>query len=191
MYKRSELRHACFRAKNNNATESNKELLAVVEPLLAIGQRWENFSVEWDLLVAKDGTVKIIKPETDLEFIKTVCMEKAFCVKYGKEENWDDRDQNVITIVEGVMLDKLMTWDNYSKAWGVDVDIALKLIVTKLFRQSTQKEVTEEMIQASRISNDDAPYVGETPNEVEFDVKELSPEEFKKFAQLVKDAKQG
>lgn len=188
MYKRSELRHACFRAKNGAQTEANSVLLAVIEPLLVIGQRWDNFASEWDVMIAKDGSVKIVKPEVDLDYVKTVCQEKSFCVKYGKEEDWSDRDQNIITIIETLMLDKLMTWESYGKAWGVDIDMGLKMLSTRLFRQSSQKEVTEEMILASRVSDDDKPFIGEETKEVQLEVKELTPEQAKQFEQAMRSA---
>lgn len=188
MYKRSELRHACFRAKNGTATEANKQLLNVIEPLLVVGQRWENFSSLWDLLIGTDGSIKIIKPETDLDYVKKVCLEKSLCVKMKLEENWDDRDQNIITIIESLMLDKLMTWESYAKTWGVDIDMSLKMLSTKLYRNPTQKEVTEEMILASRVSADNQAYVGAEENNVVLEAKTMSPEETKKFEQMVKAA---
>lgn len=188
MYKRSELRHACFRAKNGKATEANKELLDVIEPLLVVGQRWENFGSEWDLLLGSDGSIRIIKPETDLDYVKKVCLEKSLCLKMNLQENWDDRETNIITIIESLMLDKLMTWETYAKTWGVDIDVTLKMLSTKLYRQPSQKEVTEEMILASRVSSDNQAYVGEEENNVVLEAKVLSPEETKKFEQMVKAA---
>lgn len=148
MIKRSELRHACFRAKNGVATEQNMQLLKLVEPLLQPSQRWENFSQEWDLFVSGD-TIKIVKPETDVDFIRNTCLEKHFQTVHKTTVNWDDRKLNVLTIVELLMLDRLMTWENYNTAWGVEVDFTLKQIRTKLFTAPSQLEVTSQMIKDS------------------------------------------
>lgn len=185
MYKRSELRHACFRAKKNAATADNLVLLSKLEPLLVTGQRWENFAVVWDLIVSSSGEIKIINPETDIDFVKTICQEKSFCVKYQKEREWNDREQNIITIVESGMLVGLMKWETYGQKWGVDIDVTLKMITTKLFRESTQKEVTEEMILASRVSDDASPYVGEQPIDIQMEVKPMTAEETNQFEQFL------
>ncbi len=157
MINRSELRHACFRAKKGAATEQNLRVLALVEPLLQPGQRWDNFSQEWDIFVAR-GEIKIVKPETDLDFIRNTCLEKHFQVKHNAPSiEWDDRKANVITIVEMLMLDGLMTWENYNIKWGVDIDYVLKQVHTRLFRPASQLDVTDQMIQASAKHEDPNP----------------------------------
>lgn len=150
MLKRSTLRHACYRAKNGVATEENLQLLSHVEPLLGPGQTWNNFSVVWDVLV-NNGVVKVIKPETDIDFIRNTCLEKHFSEVHKTTVNWSDRKANVISIVDGLMLDKLMTWENYNTQWGVDLDPDVKMIKTVMYNvPSSQIEVTPEMIEASK-----------------------------------------
>jgi hypothetical protein len=187
MYKRSELRHACFRAKNKSATEDNKILLAVIEPLLNETQRFENFTEVWDILLDRKKNIVVIKPESDNDFIKTVCQEKSFQIKYKTEpdeKSWTDRHQNIVVIVEALMLDNLMTWETYNVTWGVEVDTTLKQINTKLFVKLQQKEVTEEMIVASMDSPESTEYIGPQINTVE--ATPMSKEEIKKFESFLK-----
>ena len=47
-YTRSEIRHACYRAKNGLITEKIAPILSLVEPLLEEHQNWDNFSKVWD-----------------------------------------------------------------------------------------------------------------------------------------------
>lgn len=187
MYKRSELRHACFRAKNKAETKENKILLDLIIPLLSESQRFENFAEVWDILLDRKKNIVVIKPESDADFIKTVCQEKSFQVKYKTEpdaKSWADRHSNIIVIVESLMLDKLMTWETYNTTWGVEVDANLKQINTKLFVQLKQKEVTEEMITASMDSPESTEYIGPQINTIE--ATPMSKEEIKKFESFLK-----
>ena len=187
MYKRSELRHACFRVKKNSATEENKKLTNLIEPLLSISQRFENFVDVWDIMIDKSKNIVIIKPESNLDFVKTVCQEKSFQVKYKTEpdeKTWTDRHQNIVIIVEALMLDNLMTWENYNADWGVEVDPVLKQIGTKLFVKSKQKEVTQEMIVASMDTPESTEFIGSPINTIE--TKPMSKEDIKKFEKFLK-----
>lgn len=163
MFSRSELRHACFRAKNNVATDKNKDLLRHVEPLLKIYQKWNNFTTEWDLLVNSKNEIIIIKPEVDYDFIHSICLEVSFLAKRNlkfecntKSVEYNDRCLNIITIIESLMLDNIMTWKNYNINWGVSVDSTSKQIKTNLYNAPiNQIEVTEEMIQNSMKIDED------------------------------------
>jgi hypothetical protein len=189
MLNRSELRHACFRVKNGVATDANMELFKQVEPLLDVHQSVENFQQVWDLYVnKKTNKIVIITPETDVDFIRATCQEKQFHEKYKAEPNEDDwtpRKQNIIAIVEVLMLDNVMNWLNYGTAWGVSVDLNLKTINAKLFTPPTQKEVTEDMIQASKVSSDDSVYVGVAPTELVLNTKPMSEAESEAFKQFL------
>ena len=192
MITRSEIRHACYRAKNNAATEKNLELLSIVEPLLHPHQRWENFADVWDIIYT-NGEVKSVSPEVDLEYIKTVCQEKSIEVKYNIDEasiKTDERKENVITIVESKMLDGKMTWENYGQKWGVEIDPVLKAINTKLYHEVSQKAVTVEMIEASKISLDSAPYIGEQAVETEMEAKPMTPEQQAAFEAFLAKSKE-
>lgn len=151
MYSRSDIRHACFRAKKNVASEENKKVLVEVEKLLSPGQRWGNFTKVWDVLIDRSGKIVIIKPETDYDYVHTTCLEASLYKKKNLSfDDFSDRQKNIILTVETLMLESLMTWENYNKNWGVELDPVTKLIKTKLYNvKSSQIEVTPEMITAS------------------------------------------
>jgi hypothetical protein len=184
MYSRSDIRHACFRAKNSALSEKNQKIIDIVVPLLGAHQRFDNFATVWDILVDVGGNIVVVNPETDIEFIRSTCLEKQFQVKYGVNTPMDSRKQNIITIVDILMLDGKMTWENFEAVWGVGFDAQIKMIYTKMFVPTTQKTVTEEMIQASKISKDDVAHTGES-GVIEITPTEMSESDVKKFTKLL------
>ncbi len=146
---RSDIRHACYRIKNNQPYKP--ELIALVEPKLLNGEKWSDFSNTWDVLLDSNDQVVIIKPEVDYDYVHSVCLEAALYKKKGFDWDFDSRAMNVIQIVELNMMDN-MKWEDYNKTWGVYVDLEIKKIHTKLFK-TVQNIVTPEMIQASQKSD--------------------------------------
>lgn len=185
MYTRSEIRHACFRAKNNAATEENKKVLAIVEPLLDVHQRWENFGTVWDVLLDSNSNIIIIKPETDYDFIHTTCIEASLYKKNGiKFDSFSDRQKNIIVTVETLMLDNLMSWESYGKAWGVEIDQSTKTIKTRLYNvRSSQIEVTDEMIKSSMKDADGSAFTEKEENVLE--AKPMNAEQQKAFEEFL------
>ena len=183
MYSRSDIRHACFRAKKNVATDENKKVLAEVEKLLLPGQRWDNFTKVWDVLIDKAGKIVIIKPETDYDYIHSTCLEASLYSKKNISfDDFSDRQKNIILTVETLMLENLMTWENYNKNWGIELDPVNKSIKTKLFNVvSSQIEVTPEMITASMKDADGSPL--SQPLVVE--AKPMSPEQQSAFEEFL------
>lgn len=181
MYTRSELRHACFRAKKGTATEKNQPFLDLVQPLLKVHERWENFGKVWDILLSKSGEIKIIKPETNYEYIHNTLLEASIYTKQGIDfDSFDDRQMNIITQVEILMLDNIMNWKNYNRVWGVEVDPELKVVKTKLYNvDPKQKEVTEQMIEASKKDADGSPLIVRQPAVLE--MKTMTDEQSKEF----------
>lgn len=169
MYSRSELRHACYRAKNSAVSEQQKPIIQFVESLLVTGQTFDNFTKLWDILVTKDNSVKIIKPETDYDFIHSTLLEAALYSKQGIDfDSFDDRQGNVIAQVESLMISELMSWASYNKVWGIDMDPTLKTLKTKLYNvDSGQKSVTIEMIEASKKDADGSALNTQEQNELE------------------------
>lgn len=150
MYKRSDIRYACTRAKKNNATEEHTAILDSVSTLLKPHQRWENFKITWDVLVDKNNNIVIIDPETDRDFVHSTCLEYSISIKNNIEPTFNDRQNNIIAIVDAIMLDGKMHWENYNKAWGVEIDSDTKMIKTRMYNvPSNQITVTPEMIKAS------------------------------------------
>ena len=192
MYTRSELRHACYRAKKGVATEKNQLLLDLIKPLLQPHQRWENFSKVWDILVSKSGDIKVIKPETNYDYIHNTLLEASLYAKQGIDfDSFDDNQMNIIEQVEILMLDNIMSWKNYNRVWGVEIDPELKTLKTKLYNVDPgQIEVTQEMIEASKKDADGNPLSAQQePNVLEMkpmsDAQSKAFEEFlaKKYAQ--------
>lgn len=185
MYKRSDFRHACYRAKKNAAEDKHKVLLDIVEPLLSIGQTWANFSTKWDLLLNKEGKVKIIKPESNYDFIHSTLLEASVYAKQGIDfDSFDDRQLNIIVQVEAILLEPIMDFKNYNKVWGVELEPTTKQIKTKLYQALIQKEVTEDMIKASMKDADGNPL---TPTEVtQLEAKPMTEQQVKDFEDFLK-----
>lgn len=158
MLNKSELRNACYRAKKGVQTEKHQKYLDAIEPLLNETQTWENFPIVWDVMINKADAVVVIKPESDYDYVHSTLIEAALYSKRGITfDSFDDRQMNIITQVESLKLDGIMTWENYNKVWGVDLDQAFKTISTKLYNvKSGQIEVTDEMIEASKKDADGA-----------------------------------
>lgn len=152
MLNKSELRNACYRAKKGVATSGHDALLAVVSPLLNETQCWDNFPKVWDIMLDRNGKVVIIKPETDYDYIHSTLLEAAMNAKANLSfDSFDDRQMNIISQVESLMLIGIMSWDNYNRAWGVGIDPSLKTISTKQYNiKSGQITVTPAMIEASK-----------------------------------------
>lgn len=181
MYSRSELRHACYRAKNNAVSAQQKPIVEMIEALLSPGQRFENFTELWDILVTKTNVIKIVKPEVDYDFIHSTLLEAAIYAKQNSSfDALEDRQLNIITQVEALMLGDLMSWHNYNKTWGVEIDPTLKTLKTKLYNIDTkQKEVTAEMIEASKKDADGSVMTTAQPNVLE--MKTMTDEQAKSF----------
>ena len=181
MYSRSELRHACYRAKNNAVSEQQKPIVEMIEALLSPGQRFENFTELWDILVTKTSVIKIVKPEANYDFIHSTLLEAAIYAKQNSSfDALEDRQLNIIAQVEALMLGDLMSWHNYNKTWGVELDPTLKTLKTKLYNIDTkQKEVTAEMIEASKKDADGSVMTLSQPNVLE--MKTMTDEQAKSF----------
>lgn len=151
MITRSDLRNACYRAKKNVAEPRHQALLDMILPLLAEHQRWDNFPAVWDLLI-KGNEIKIITPESDFDYIHNTLLEISLYVKKGMFDlnELDDRQLNIYTIVDIIMLEGVMKWETYNKTWGVAIDPELNQIRTIQYNvKSSQIEVTDEMIKSS------------------------------------------
>ena len=111
----------------------------------------EDFPDEWDILVTRDNKLLFINPERDISYVQATCAEAKVLSKHGIGfEDLNDRQLNIIQIVETAMLDGKMQWQNYGDGWRVLLDVATGKIDTQLLNvQPGQTMVTEEMIQAS------------------------------------------
>lgn len=154
MLTRSKVRHALFRAKNNTpkTDQESQEIYDIVLPAIPPNETIQSFSTGWDIVLGKTGTISIIAPESDYDFVHSTCLKKAMAIEMNVTPQFSIREENVIQIVDASLLDNLMKWESYNKSWGVSIDYELKRIYTKLFKTVTNK-VTDEMINNSRISD--------------------------------------
>lgn len=166
MYQRSEIRHACYRAKNGSVMENNKEILARVEPLLEIHQNWKNFGEVWDVIVTKSSDIKIVYPETNHDFIHRTLLKAQLYSELGKPfTDLDDRAYSLTQQVEQLMLNDIMTWENYNTVWGVAINGEINSIKTVLYNSKpSQIEVTDDMIEASKKEADGSAFSEQKPN---------------------------
>lgn len=149
---RSEVRHTCYRMKNKaEVAEDRQYIVDLVKPIIPKGETWDTFSSSWDILIGSDDKIHPIVPESDYDYVHSICLEVALSKKHNIPLNLDSRGQNVLTVVELNMMDN-MTWDEYNKMWGVYIDYELKKIHTKLFK-TKQNIVTPEMIESSKKSD--------------------------------------
>lgn len=169
MNNRSELRYACYSAKKGIINDNIKNSLDVIAPLLTVGQNWSNFSVVWDIIISRPGDVKIIKPETDYDYIHSTLIEAALYKKQGISlDTFSDRQLGIIDQVSTLMVDGLMSLENYNKNWGISVDPDLKQIKTRLYNvKKTQIEVTDAMIEASKKDADGSALSNQQTNVLE------------------------
>lgn len=188
MLTRSQIRHACYRAKNKAATAANQEILNQVEPLLIEGQTWDNFSDIWDIFVNKGGEIKIVHPERDAKFIEKTLLKISTYFEIGKSlDSLTERELNVYAQVNPLLLDGVMTWENYQTVWSANLDSSTNAIRTKLFNvKSTQIEVTPEMIEASKKDADGSVYTGEHEiKPVEVEMKPMSEKDKLAFSEFL------
>jgi hypothetical protein len=181
MYPKSKIRYVCYRAKNNCILDKHKEILEYVEQFLGPEHKWDRFSVTWDILVdRKTGQLEIIKPEDDINYIHNTCLEAKILAKKGLSfDDFNQRQENIIKIVETHMLSGIMDWTNYGEVWDVDVSNNVKQITTKMINVKTsQIEVTEEMIEASKRYPDEIP---DRPTVSESEIRDATPEEIEKI----------
>jgi hypothetical protein len=111
----------------------------------------QDFPEEWDILVTRDNKLLFISPERDISYIQATCAEAKVLSKHGIGfEELNDRQLNIIQIVETAMLGGKMTWANYGDQWRVLLDVATGKIDTQLLNvQPGQLMITDEMIDAS------------------------------------------
>lgn len=192
MITRSDLRNACYRAKKGVAQDKHRPLLDMIEPLLDVHQRWENFPAVWDVMV-KGDEVKIITPETDYDYIHSTILEASLLDRKGISfDSFDDRQANIITIVQILMLDGIMTWENYNKDWGVKIDPELKQLQTVMYKvKPSQIQVTDEMIKASMKDADGNPLSEQQATETELEIKLMSAKQRKEFEKFLAEKQEG
>jgi hypothetical protein len=187
MLSRSQIRHACYRAKNNAVTPSNQEAIALIQPLLNEGQNWSNFSTVWDVFIDKNNNIKIVKPETDRMFIEKTLIKLAAYEEMQKSfDSLDDRELNLVSQIEPMFLEGVMTWSNYGSVWGFSLASGTNLVSTFLYNiKPSQIEVTEEMIRGSIKDADGSPFSTPEDNKVVLEAKPMDEFQKAKFEEFL------
>ena len=189
MYTRSELRYACYRAKANNITDDLADKIELIKSLLSPYQPWSAFPKDWDVLVNVLGEVKIIKPVTNYEFLHSTLIEASLYVKQKIPfDSFTDEQLNIITQVEQLMLENVMTWENYNRVWGVNIDTVQNQIKSRLYNvNSSQLEVTDDMIKASQKDADGTAFTdnADNINTTTLSTKPMSEQEKRMFEEFL------
>ncbi len=185
--RRSDVRHACYRAKNDIFSEATKHIIDMIESKMEIHHKWNDFSKKWDVIVA-DGEIHLIEPENDYSFIHSTLLEISFLVKRGISlDEISPRQKNIVIMIEQNMLDGIMTWENYNVAWGFEIDKISNTIRTKMFNApSNQIEVTDDMIKSSMKEADGSEYKESSLEEANLELKPMNAEMKKAFNKFLK-----
>lgn len=179
MLKRSDVRNACFRAKVGDWRESQKEIQDVVLSKLPPYANWDNFTVEWDVTISKVGDIVIIKPEVDFDYVLKVCTDASLRKKNNLAWEWNDREKNIIDIVEAEMLDGVTSWENFFDIWSVELDPTLKRIHVKLLN----KPIGQRKIEPTEY--EPKPAVEMKPEVNEFKVEPMTEKEIEQFHEII------
>lgn len=152
MYSRKNIRYSIARCrKEGEHPAMYQEIFDWVFEQLPEHLDLQDFPEDWDILVTRDKKLLFINPERDISYVQATCAEAKVLSKHGIGfDDLNDRQLNIIQIVETAMLGGKMQWQNYGDHWRVILDVATGQIDTQLLNvQPGQKMVTDEMIQAS------------------------------------------
>ena len=127
MYNRADARLVAFRKKKGRTVPKGKEdYVSLIENLMEPGDKWDNFSERWDILVTPKE-VKRAEPEKDEMFIANTIVEIKTKLSLGVsieeiEENLSDRERNLYNIIEVNYLGPVVKWEEYNDTWGVSLE---------------------------------------------------------------------
>lgn len=139
MFSRKKVRHTAYTMKNGvtQHTPEIDDILSHIEKVMEPGDKWENFSLTWDLFVTKNNIVRIA-PETDKTFIHSTLIEIKTKVEMGLAldkilEGLPARKRNVYQMVDLNYLGDKINWSTYQTEWDININYASKrLEVTNL-----------------------------------------------------------
>ena len=175
MLTRSKVRGICARMRvGAEPPVGSDNLIEQILPLIPMGENWSTYKKGWDISVDRNEKIYVFKPESDIDFIRSVCAEAKMKFKYEGTVNFDDnRSQNIVDIIESSMLDNLMNWNNYNETWNVEIDQETKHIKTKYFK-TIQNIVTPKMISESVNSDGSAMSEDIAPPVVQLEMQPVS-----------------
>lgn len=152
MYTRKQIRYSIARCRQpGEHPEQYQKIFDFVKEFIPAGYDLDDFPEEWDVMVSRNGEVVIVEPERDIGYIQSTCAEAKVLSKHGINfDDLNDRQLNIVRIVETSMLEGLMDWTNYGDKWRVTLDTATGSIGTQMIKTPLgQKAVTDEMIEKS------------------------------------------
>lgn len=150
MYTRKQIRYSIKRCRaEGEHPQNHQEVFNYVMEKLPEDLDIHKFPKEWDVIVSRKGELVFVEPERDLDYIQATCTEAKILSKRQIDftDELNDRQLNIINIVENLMLDNKMTWENYGDAWKVTLDLATSKMDTRLLNvKPGQVVVTQQML---------------------------------------------
>ena len=156
MYSRKDIRYSIYRCNRpGNHPDKYKKIYDWVIEQLPEKFVPQDFTKTWDILIARSGDLVFVSPERDIHYIQSTCAEAKVLAKHNMSFNGlDDRQLNIVSMVETAMLEGKQTWQNYSEAWRVTLDTETGQVSTQTINVPIgQTMITEAMIQASHMTD--------------------------------------
>jgi len=130
MFSRKKVRHTAYTMKGGvtQHTPEINSIIAEIEKVMEPGDKWEEFSLEWDLFVTPNNIVRVT-PETDRTFIHSTLIEIKTKVEMGLEiekilEGLPARKRNVYQMVDLNYLGDTIDWEKYQTGWDIEINYA-------------------------------------------------------------------
>lgn len=142
MFLRSDFRLVAYRKKNKAALPKGKEWIAEeIEKVMLPKDKWEDFSVSWDLFVSPKKVSRIV-PEVDEVYVNNACIEIKTKLSLGmsKDELYEsltDRQKNIYDTVCLNYLGEEVDWETYNDTWAIKIDQDAKRI--EVYSKKTKK----------------------------------------------------
>lgn len=125
--RRADVRLVGYRKKSNlEYPERFKKEYEELQKVKLSTDKWEDFSILWDVFVNKDKVVRIV-PELDYNYVNTTCIEIKTKISLGIseeeiEKTLNDRQLNIYNIVNLHYLGDTVDWNTYNLEWGIKID---------------------------------------------------------------------
>lgn len=153
MYTRKQIRYSIKRCRNEGEhPEQYQEIYNFVLEKLPADYDVQLFPNEWDVIVTRDGSISFVEPERDITYVQATCSEAKVLRRMEQSfDSFNDRQMNIVKIVENAMLDGKMEWETYGDFWKVTLDVATGQIGTRMLNVDPgQIVLTKQQIEEMR-----------------------------------------
>jgi len=153
MYTRKQIRYSIKRCRDGGEhPEQYQKIYDFVLEKLPAELDMQFFPNEWDVVVTRSGDVTFVEPERDLTYVQTTCSEAKVLSRLEQSfDTLNDRQMNIVKIVENAMLDGKMEWETYGDFWKVTLDVATGQIGTRMLNVDPgQIVLTKQQIEEIR-----------------------------------------